>query len=110
MLKFILITMAIEHVLSQRTLQVTDYCSTDKCVLESYKHITCDLPAIQSNPNCASVMEFTDEAKKIILDGHNQVRNKIAGGKQPGFKPSNKMTTMVSSDAIFEQIRSLNVV
>lgn len=52
-------------------------------------------------------MEFTDEAKQAIVDGHNQVRNKIAGGKQPGFKPSNKMTTMVSFVDIFCRIKKL---
>ena len=80
---------------------IQNYCKTDKCDLESYRHITCDFKTSASfKKNCnkgARVLEFTDDIKQKWVDAHNKYRNKIANGESPGFNTAANMATMVSS-------------
>lgn len=43
----------------------------------------------------AQFVEFTPKLKKIILDAHNKLRNKLALGKTDGYPPAKRMATMV---------------
>lgn len=96
MLRFVFITLAIGHVMSQKTLQVTDYCSTDLC--KTPKHITCEMSAIQEKAasGCAKILDLDDEAIQAFVDAHNKKRNLIANGDQPGFNSATRMATVVS--------------
>lgn len=96
MFKFVLITLSI----GLASCAIQNYCKTDKCDLESYRHITCDFKDSASfKKSCgkkARVLEFTDEIKQKWLDAHNKYRNKIANGESPGFNSAANMATMVS--------------
>lgn len=101
MWKLVLITLCIEHVMSQKTLQVTDYCSTDLC--KTPKHITCEMKEIQAKAaeGCARILDLNDEAIQAFVDAHNKKRNLIANGEQPGFNSASRMATVVSIIAVF---------
>jgi len=83
----------------------TDYCNPKICENPPYPigpHIGCSASG-QLGPACppdAEYIELTDEHKKIILEEHNNLRNKIAGGQQKGFKPAKKMATMKWNDEL----------
>ncbi|XP_070495161.1 venom allergen-1-like [Chironomus tepperi] len=108
MLKFVFITLAIGHVMSQQTLQVTDYCDSGLC--KSPKHITCEMSAIQEKAasGCARILPLDDEAKQAFVDAHNKKRNLIAGGEQPRFQSATKMST-VEWDQTLADYALLNV-
>lgn len=79
---------------------IYNYCSHDLCSLTGYKHITCTATGDLS-PSCSSnaqIIDLTDADKQKLLDLHNQYRNKIANGNEPGFQSAAKMATMVSSN------------
>lgn len=83
----------------------TDYCDPKICTIEpnpTFPHIGCNANTqLKSTcPSDAEYIELTDEHKKIILEEHNNLRNKIAGGKQKGFKPAKKMATMKWNDEL----------
>lgn len=62
-------------------------------------HISCDASANGLSPHCESgtqEIELTSQQIEQILKSHNEVRNKIASGNEPGFKSGSRMTTMVS--------------
>lgn len=91
----------------------TDYCDPKVCTVPpnpTYPNIGCGA-SDSLGPNCpsdAKYIKFTDEHKKIILDTHNKLRNKIAGGEQNGFSTAAAMTTMKWNDE-FEYLASVNV-
>ncbi|KAG5683148.1 hypothetical protein PVAND_012446 [Polypedilum vanderplanki] len=51
---------------------------------------------------------FTASSKQLVLDTHNALRNKIALGKEPGFKSASKMMALQWNDEL-AFIASLNV-
>lgn len=77
---------------------VVDYCGQGLCGLTGFRHITCDASGnfASSCPRDARIVPMTTELKKQIMDHHNDKRNRIAGGYEPGFEQATKMTTMVS--------------
>jgi hypothetical protein len=96
MLKIVLITVSIGLV----SCAIQNYCNTDKCNLESYKHITCDFKDSASfKKSCKNnrLLGFSDDLKQKWVDAHNKYRNKIASGGSPGFNTAANMATMVSS-------------
>jgi hypothetical protein len=91
----------------------TDYCDPQVCTVPPnpvYKNIGCGATD-KLGPKCppdAKYIKFTAEHKKIILDEHNKLRNKIAGGDQNGFSTASRMSTMKWNDE-FEFLASANV-
>jgi hypothetical protein len=71
----------------------TNYCQL--CI----NHVACNNTGNFGAP-CppdAFAVQLTDENKMTILDAHNEVRNKIAGGNEPGFSTATKMNAIVRS-------------
>lgn len=91
----------------------TDFCDPTVCTVPPnpvYKNIGCGATG-KLSPSCppdAKYIKFTDEHKKIILDEHNKLRNKIAGGGQNGFNTASRMSTLKWNDE-FEFLASANV-
>ncbi|KAL7042667.1 hypothetical protein ACKWTF_001240 [Chironomus riparius] len=102
MLKFVLITISI----GIASCAIQNYCKTDKCDLESYRHITCDFKdSATFKKGCnagARIIEFTDDIKQKWVDAHNKYRNKIASGGSPGFNTAANMATMEWDDTLAE--------
>lgn len=70
----------------------TDYCA--KCS----NHVACNNNG-QFRGNCprdAALVPMTDSAKQTLLQTHNSLRNRIAGGGQAGFNQASKMMALVS--------------
>lgn len=91
----------------------TDYCDPQVCTIPpnpTFPNIGCKATnKLGSNcPPDAKYIKFTDEHKKIILDEHNKLRNKIAGGGQNGFNSASRMSTLRWNDE-FEFLASVNV-
>lgn len=95
------------------TVSSTDYCDPKVCTIPgnpTLPNIGCGATN-KLGPKCpsdAKYIKFTDEHKKIILDEHNKLRNKIAGGGQSGFNTASRMSTMKWNDE-FEFLASVNV-
>jgi Cysteine-rich secretory protein family len=83
-----------------------DYCDKDLCTVPpnppTLPHIACGATGLPGPacPSDAENIEIDDEMKKYILDMHNNLRNKIASGNQPGFKPAKVMATMKWHDEL----------
>lgn len=89
---FLLVTIT-ELVLAQ----VVSYCGRSLCKGTEYEHITCSATGdlLQSCSEDARAVTLTDENIQQILTLHNQYRNKLASGKEPGYSTAARMTTMV---------------
>ncbi|XP_070492878.1 antigen 5 like allergen Cul n 1-like [Chironomus tepperi] len=90
------------------------YCDPEICTFNNRTrpHIGCEASG-KLGPSCTSDaenIELTDEHKKIILEEHNKLRNKIAGGELEGFEPAKKMLTMKWNDelAFLANLNALN--
>ncbi|KAG5683321.1 hypothetical protein PVAND_012607 [Polypedilum vanderplanki] len=80
----------------------TDYCDPKVCTIPPnpvYKHVACGFNG-EANKRCTGYIQLTDAQKQLILDTHNKLRNKIASGQQPGFKPAANMATMKWNDEL----------
>lgn len=96
MFKFVFITISI----GLASCAIQNYCNTDKCDLESYRHITCDFKdSATFKKSCKKprILGFSDEIKQKWVEAHNKYRNKIANGESPGFNTAANMATMVCS-------------
>jgi hypothetical protein len=74
------------------SIDAVDYCSLCK------NHIACNNNELFWS-NCSSnaqIIPLTEKNIEAILDGHNKLRNKIAGGEEKGFNSASKMMTLVS--------------
>lgn len=80
------------------TCQVINYCGRDLCQGTDYHHITCTATGdlMPSCPSDARVVDLSYNDVKQILELHNEYRNKLAAGNQPGYHSASRMTTMVS--------------
>lgn len=45
-----------------------------------------------------SLVEMSNSHKQLILDEHNEKRNKVAAGELIGFQPARRMATIVSKN------------
>lgn len=82
----------------------TDYCLTALC--SGLKHIACQNSG-DFDPTCPSdrkILDLSEEYRQLILDEHNQLRNKIASGQEIGFSTASMMSTMVSFSLLFKVI------
>ncbi|CAG9802164.1 unnamed protein product [Chironomus riparius] len=83
----------------------TDYCDPKICTNKpnpTFPHIGCGASGKLAStcPSDGEYIELTDEHKKIILEEHNKLRNKIANGEESGFEPAKKMVTMKWNDEL----------
>ncbi|KAM7350404.1 uncharacterized protein ACRADG_009006 [Cochliomyia hominivorax] len=70
-----------------------DYCDKTLCYLG--KHVACSDGKF--SPNCppdAILVDINEVLQKVIIDGHNEKRNLVAGGKAENHKPACRMATM----------------
>lgn len=80
----------------------TDYCLTELC--SGLKHIACQNSG-DFDPSCPpdrKILELSEEDRQLILNEHNQLRNKIASGQEIGFSTASMMSTMVSFNLTFK--------
>lgn len=76
---------------------IVDYCNQGLCADSIFEHITCEATGtlLPTCPDDARAIGISPVNIKQILELHNEVRNKIANGHQPGFQPAARMTTVV---------------
>lgn len=76
---------------------IVDYCNHGLCGDSIFEHITCEATGtlLPTCPDDARAIGITPVNIKQILELHNEVRNKIASGHQPGFQPAARMATVV---------------
>lgn len=81
------------------TSAIVDYCNQGLCGDSIFEHITCEATGtlLPTCPDDARATALTHVNIKQILELHNELRNKIANGHQPGFMPATRMTTVVST-------------
>lgn len=81
---------------------LVDYCGRGLCGLTGYRHITCGATGkfAPSCPSDALVVPMTSQIQQQLMDLHNENRNRLAGGYEPGFHPATRMTTMVSQTIV----------
>lgn len=86
---------------------IVDYCNQGLCGDSIFEHITCEATGtlLPSCPDDARATSLTHVNIKQILELHNELRNKIASGHQPGFLHANRMTTMVSKTSLHWNIK-----
>jgi len=87
--------------------QSTNYCSSTIC--RSGTHIACNNNGAWSK-NCPSGARLIDinVQKTLVLNLHNDNRNRIAGGAMSNFDSASRMATMVW-DSELAQLAALNV-
>lgn len=88
---------------------ITDYCGQGLCSQTGFRHVTCDVKEkfLQSCPSDARTIQFTYSNIQQILDLHNKLRNKIAGGNESNFNAAAKMNTLVSKATVIEVLKIL---
>lgn len=89
--------------------ETTDYCNPNLCKA-GVDHVACDASweFESSCPSDRMLVDLTESDINLILVEHNGFRNKIASGKQRGFKPATKMATMIWNDEL-AKLAELNV-
>lgn len=92
MLKFLLTIVLLEFVSSK-----SNYCDPNLCS-KGRKHIACNNYGKFSAkcPGNREMVLLTANDTKTIVAQHNKFRNRIASGGEIGFKPANRMSTMVN--------------
>ncbi|XP_055843801.1 antigen 5 like allergen Cul n 1-like [Episyrphus balteatus] len=88
---------------------LSQYCNTNLCKKQR-THIACD-NNLKINSSCASyseMLKLSPKIKQIILNKHNEYRNKLALGGVPHFPSATRMATMRWNDEL-EFMASLNV-
>ncbi|XP_055633839.1 uncharacterized protein LOC129774168 [Toxorhynchites rutilus septentrionalis] len=71
-----------------------DYCN--KALCKKDKHVACN-GLTSLSPSCGAKAEMVvldDKLKTLIVDKHNQLRSKIASGKQAPYPQAARMATM----------------
>jgi hypothetical protein len=87
----------------------SDYCAPKLCKT-GVDHIACE-SSWEFDVECPSdrmLVDLTESDINLILVEHNGFRNKIASGKQKGFKPATRMATMIWNDEL-AKLAELNV-
>lgn len=75
------------------------FCGRQDLCRPPSQHISCGASETGLSPTCergTREIELTSQQIEQILKTHNEVRNKIASGNEPGYKSAARMTTMVS--------------
>ncbi|KAH8416796.1 hypothetical protein KR222_004941 [Zaprionus bogoriensis] len=102
--------------LDQAVSQLTDYCAPSLCEIYNGSHllqmnnIACGNNGSfghSCGPN-PKLLYMSDRRRQLLLDMHNLVRDKLASGKVPGYKPATQMP-MVKWDAELEHMAELHV-
>ena len=73
------------------------FCDSSLC-RSGNQHIACDHSGDfhESCPEDRHIVHLAHDDIQLIVDTHNQNRNKIANGDEPGFNPARRMATMVN--------------
>jgi len=72
-----------------------NYCDPTLCDGD-FRHTACDhyLEFAEGCGDEPEVVNFSPSNRKLILDVHNQYRNKIASGRLPGYAPAMRMPAL----------------
>ncbi|XP_055913155.1 antigen 5 like allergen Cul n 1-like [Eupeodes corollae] len=72
-----------------------DYCSKTLCGAGE-KHIACEHPGTfgKNCPEERKLITIDEPMKKLIVDLHNELRDKTASGELEGYKPAKRMASM----------------
>lgn len=105
-LPIVLISFAISVKCQEET---EDYCDPKICP-HGHIHIACDSTwdFDESCPQDRKLVELRAEHIAMVLKEHNHLRNKIASGKEKGFKTASRMATMTWNDEL-AKLAELNV-
>ncbi|XP_065365390.1 antigen 5 like allergen Cul n 1-like [Calliphora vicina] len=81
----------------------TDYCSKSICnYVKGVTHIACGNNG-KFSQNCepdAAMVTVTESMKQLLIEGHNEKRNIVAGGGVSHLKPACRMATMQWDDEL----------
>lgn len=80
------------------------FCDPSLC-RSGNQHIACGHSGDfhEACPEDRHIVDLSKKEIELILDTHNNVRNKIANGDEPGFNPAERMATMVSHLLVLAQ-------
>lgn len=74
-----------------------NWCNIQSC--QPKTHIACNNNgAFYTTCNNPVAVKFTSSQLKLILQGHNAYRNKVASGKLQGFSTARRMAKMIWND------------
>ncbi|XP_011195069.1 antigen 5 like allergen Cul n 1 [Zeugodacus cucurbitae] len=65
------------------------YCNKESQLCGTSKHFMCDPNSVPKNGELLGLLPLTRKIKRLYVDRHNELRNKIAGGEQ-NFKGDGK--------------------